>query len=110
MKILGTTDENSVAYIDDEYLASDFQELKTEEAETTEIDGITIRVWYGWNMAYRRRNDGSYIYTFKCGPGATWANRCGNQNGWCTFQHWNHYSTGATCNGSAVLQFREENS
>lgn len=102
MQLLGTTNSEDVAYITEEYLSNDFQELpESIEKSTTDILNLT---WFGHSMSYGYKEGIGDVYLFKSGDDpSNLATVCGNGNYWAAFSHWDHYSTDRNC-GTAEYQ------
>ncbi len=103
MKLLGTTDVNSVSYITEELLNQEAEEIVIE----TIAGGSNFRSYYGHNMSYGSRN-GQPTYEFSSNP--QWSgNVCAGTNRYWYYQsRVNHFSTGQRCtqhNNSSVIRF-----
>jgi hypothetical protein len=107
MKLLGIDDENEVAYIDNSYLTNTPTDLSSGQAESVKgADGELLTAFCGHRMAYGRDNNGDFIYLFYGSGGASCSNPCGSIYFKLPQNEWNHFSTGSSCSGSPVLQFR----
>lgn len=100
-EILGVSDDEDLAYIDEEYLSQDFKPMPT--------DGVIPRIVYGSRVSYGHRDGVGPTYEIMSGS-TTWAERadqaCGRFGYWLAQSHWNHDNTDTYCGGSGQPAYR----
>lgn len=104
LKLLGSSDENDVAYITEELVNMDGTEIQVDDNK----EGKAFRSYYGHTMRYGSRN-GQATYEFLSNP--QWAGDvCASRNAYWFYQSRVHHSSaGFNCrvnnNNTAVIRF-----